>query len=525
MKLIIRLIICVVLVIGQTTLALKNPCRKNSGVEFIEHPESDHHYIQCSKRGEMYVKECGGNSVWNGEKKRCEESEQLSQIKTLAANYKIKQLLAKKSANKQSETTEAPSQSGNELAIEDKTELEIDMAIAERQRTELKMCSGMMCPTGFSCALDKDDLTLVCDPATPSTTTTSIPTATVKVTQSIEQLEDDTRTREMEMCEGMTCPSGFRCALDKIDSTLICDPILSTTTPALTATKTTTSTLAATITTTPSLRAPITTTPAIRATVKTTQSIESIEQLELDSRESEMCEGMTCPTGFRCALDKDVLTLICDPISATTTATTTPSTTPTTTPITTTTLTPAQAIEQLEIENRNIIHEMNGQAQIQATQKQMMSAETEQLKDMMSKQAEIDRPNLHRTSMQKFREEKQLQRQLQQLELKNRQDKSKLEKVKSMQKVREKDLLDMQVEMRENVIEAGREVEAHVVSEQRAREEAQMNEMIEKQKALVRAKVERDNKERGMCMEMTCPSGFRCALDKDDLTLICDPVA
>lgn len=280
----------------------------------------------------MYVRECSGESIWNGEKQKCEKTQQQSQIKTLAANYKISQLLAKK-PKEQSEKEET------------KEEM-------ERQKIETEKCSTMLCPSGFRCALDKDDSTQ-----------------------------------------------------------LICDPIL-------------------------------------------TQS------------------------------EKE------------------------------------KALEQLEIESRNLIHESNGHKQIQSIKSNHMSVQTQQIKDMMTKQAEIDRPQVHRTDMQKFIEEKQLQKQRQLLELMNRQGKARIQNLEIMQKEREKDLLDMQVDTRKNMVQVNKGIEEGIVNEQKNREKEQMREMIRMQKELVA----RNIKERQMCSGMECPSGFRCALDKDDLDLICDPV-
>jgi len=98
----IRIIICTILLVHAD--AIKNPCRKNSPVEFFPHPSSDNHYIQCSRRGDMHIRECGANTNWNKDKKKCEESEETSQIKTLAARHKISKLLAQRKPSKPSVT-------------------------------------------------------------------------------------------------------------------------------------------------------------------------------------------------------------------------------------------------------------------------------------------------------------------------------------------------------------------------------------------------------------------------------------
>jgi hypothetical protein len=91
----IKLVLCALLIIYVN--AIHNPCPGNKQ-EFHGHPESTRSYIQCSKKGEMFVKECPENTAWIESKRRCgETSQNKSQIKKLAAKYKIKKLLAKKS--------------------------------------------------------------------------------------------------------------------------------------------------------------------------------------------------------------------------------------------------------------------------------------------------------------------------------------------------------------------------------------------------------------------------------------------
>ncbi len=88
------------------TASLKNPCRVHSPIEFYPHPDSIHSYIQCTKRGEMFAKECTDNSVWNDEKKKCGEPIKNSQLKTLANTYKLKTLLASKPLTEQLDASE-----------------------------------------------------------------------------------------------------------------------------------------------------------------------------------------------------------------------------------------------------------------------------------------------------------------------------------------------------------------------------------------------------------------------------------
>lgn len=97
--LLLKTLILGILVLG--TVSLKNPCRRNSPIEFHPHPDSVHSYIQCTKRGEMFAKECMNNMEWNDEKKKCGEVTKRSQIKTLANTFKLKTLLAKKALTAQ----------------------------------------------------------------------------------------------------------------------------------------------------------------------------------------------------------------------------------------------------------------------------------------------------------------------------------------------------------------------------------------------------------------------------------------
>jgi len=288
-----------VIIVAQV-IGLKNPCSKKAYQEFFPHPESEHYYIQCSKRGDMYLKECTGDKIWSTKLQKCDESESQSQIKTLANRYKMKQLLA------------------------------------------------------------------------------------VKKTSSAD-------------------------------------------------------------TTTPS-------------TVSKPEQIIAKEK----------------------------------------------------------------ALENLEIENRNIIHEMNGEKQIDGLKKEMMAVETEQLKDMITKQAEINRQNVHRTAAQKLIEEIQLQKQRQMLELLNRQGQVQTQNVVEQQRIREKDLLDQQVENMEFMIQKNKNILNGIVKDQRVREKAEIEEQKKKQQELLLASIKRREKEREMCSRVSCPSGFRCALDeKDNETLIC----
>lgn len=78
--------------------SIKNPCKKNSDIEFHSHPTSDKSFIQCTKRGEMFLKECPDSSIWNDEDKKCSQTKEKSQVKTLAAKFKIKKLSEKKNA-------------------------------------------------------------------------------------------------------------------------------------------------------------------------------------------------------------------------------------------------------------------------------------------------------------------------------------------------------------------------------------------------------------------------------------------
>lgn len=81
---------------------IRNPCRRNSSVEFHPHPESVYSYIQCSKRGQMFIKECLGDSQWLDSKKKCgEPATRKSQMSTLANKYKLSKLLAKKPLNEE----------------------------------------------------------------------------------------------------------------------------------------------------------------------------------------------------------------------------------------------------------------------------------------------------------------------------------------------------------------------------------------------------------------------------------------
>lgn len=90
----LKLFICVVCV--SFSASIKNPCRRNSPTEFFPHPNSEKSYIQCSNRGEMFIRECKGDSKWLDDKKKCGDKVNSSQVQTLAAQFKISKLLARK---------------------------------------------------------------------------------------------------------------------------------------------------------------------------------------------------------------------------------------------------------------------------------------------------------------------------------------------------------------------------------------------------------------------------------------------
>jgi len=69
-------------------LGLKNPCRKKNYQEFLPHPESVNHYIQCSRRGDMIVKECRGAMIWSAKLKKCDQADSQSQV-----NYNVIRLI------------------------------------------------------------------------------------------------------------------------------------------------------------------------------------------------------------------------------------------------------------------------------------------------------------------------------------------------------------------------------------------------------------------------------------------------
>ena len=142
---------------------------------------------------------------------------------------------------------------------------------------------------------------------------------------------------------------------------------------------------------------------------------------------------------------------------------------------------------------------MNGQRQIDSTKKEMMASETEQLKDMITKQAEINRPVVHRTAAQKIIEEMQLQKQRQMLELLNRQGQAQTQSVVDLQRAREKDLLDQQVEFREFMVQSNKNILNGIVEKQKVREKAEIEEQRRKQEELLLASVRRREKERDMC--------------------------
>jgi len=129
----------------------------------------------------------------------------------------------------------------------------------------------------------------------------------------------------------------------------------------------------------------------------------------------------------------------------------------------------------------------------------MMKGETEQLKDMITKQAEINRPIIHRTAAQKVVEEMQLQRQRQLLALMNRQGQLQTQSVVEQQRTRENDLLDQQVELRESMVQKNKDVLNGIVEEQKVREKAEIEAQRRKQEELLLASVRRREKERQMC--------------------------
>jgi len=128
-----------------------------------------------------------------------------------------------------------------------------------------------------------------------------------------------------------------------------------------------------------------------------------------------------------------------------------------------------------------------------------MKGETEQLKDMITKQAEINRQSVHRTAAQKVVEEMQLQRQRQLLALMNRQGQLQTQSVVEQQRTRENDLLDQQVELRESMVQRNKDVLNGIVEEQKVREKAEIEAQRRKQEELLLASVRRREKERQMC--------------------------
>jgi len=97
----IKLIICALFVIYAN--AISNPCHRHRKQEFMAHPTLTSSYIQCSKRGEMFIKECPDNEEWIESRGRCGVKEIKSQVTELAAKYKINKLLAKKTVEPENE--------------------------------------------------------------------------------------------------------------------------------------------------------------------------------------------------------------------------------------------------------------------------------------------------------------------------------------------------------------------------------------------------------------------------------------
>lgn len=94
------------------SLALTNPCRReaNKSKQFLSHPETKSKFIQCTKRGEMFVFDCEADSEWDPVALKCVKLEQevrplIFKTKTRNLNARGQFLRTKPRVNEASTTT------------------------------------------------------------------------------------------------------------------------------------------------------------------------------------------------------------------------------------------------------------------------------------------------------------------------------------------------------------------------------------------------------------------------------------
>jgi len=188
-----------------------------------------------------------------------------------------------------------------------------------------------------------------------------------------------------------------------------------------------------------------------------------------------------------------------NPVLSLTTTTTIATTVITSTTVSDAIINNQKSLDQLNIETMNLFNEEIGQQKIEATRKAMMEDETEKLKDMITKQAEINKPAVHRSASQKFFEEMQLAKQKRVQELLINQGQSRIQNIVEQQQVREKDLLNQQVEMRELFNQKNKKVIDEIIEKQKEREKTEIAEQKRKQADMVSMNIRRQEKERNMC--------------------------
>lgn len=92
----IQIIFLAVLMVG-SAVTLSNPCRKNSRVQFLPHPDEPAKFIQCTKKGEMFVFKCKNGQEWDLETSQCDSPKEkpavtAAESKPLVMKSKTKKL-------------------------------------------------------------------------------------------------------------------------------------------------------------------------------------------------------------------------------------------------------------------------------------------------------------------------------------------------------------------------------------------------------------------------------------------------